>query len=348
MVLIPFETLKTFTSGIFAAAGCSETEAVLVAEGLAESNLVGHDSHGVLRVPSYLAHLGDGTVLANRVPEVVGDTGTILTLDGGRGFGQVAGPIAVAHGISRARKHGLALVAMRNVGHVGRVGLWAEQTAEAGLVSLHFVNTSGGAKAGVLLAAPFGGRDRRMSINPICIGLPRAAGAPIIMDATIAATAGGKVMAALNRGDTLPPGQIIDLNGHPSTTPTDLFDGGSVLPFGDHRGYALSFMIDVLAGALTGGGCSGQERHPRMNNMASVFIDPSTVAGASFGEDLEAFSRWMLEAPPARAGDQVLLPGDIERSTAARRRAEGIPLDETTIDQLDNCAVTLGLSPLHL
>jgi len=186
-----------------------------------------------------------------------------------------------------------------------------------------------------------------MSINPVCIGLPRAAGSPIIMDATIAATAGGKVMAALNRGDTLPPGQIMDRDGRPSTTPADLFDGGSVLPFGDHRGYALSFMIDVLAGALTGGGCSAQDRHPRMNNMASVFIDPGSVAGASFGGDIEAFSRWMLDAPPAEKGGEILLPGDIERRVAARRRAEGIPLDKTTVDQLNHCAAKLGLPPLR-
>ena len=105
MYLIPNDTLKAFTADLFSAAGCAATEAALVGEGLAESNLVGHDSHGVLRVQTYLAHLDDGTVLANRLPDVVGDTGMILTLDGQRGFGQVAAPIAIGHGIARARQH---------------------------------------------------------------------------------------------------------------------------------------------------------------------------------------------------------------------------------------------------
>ena len=329
---------------MFRAAGSDQQEADTVAFGLAEANLVGHDSHGVLRVPIYLADLDAGTVLRGRRPSLVSDNQATLTFDGQAGLGQVAGAIVIARGIARARELGTAVVMLRNVGHLGRVGRWAEQAAADGLISLHFVNTSGGLDANVMLVAPFGGRDRRMSVNPMCIGLPRSGNAPLIMDATIAATAGGKVMAALNRGDALPAGQIIDRHGKPSTAPADLFAGGAILPFGDHRGYALSFMIDVLAGALTGGGCSAQPRHPKMNNMASILIDPSRVAGAQFAADVEAYAEWMKAAPPAAGGGEILLPGEMERSVRDRRLRDGIPLDETTLGQLLATAQTLKVT----
>ncbi len=341
---VPFSRLVDFVAALFVAAGCDAAEARTVADALAESNLVGHDSHGVLRVPIYLDHIAQGIVFAGRKPELVSDTGALVTFDGGRGLGQVGGAIAVAHGVEKARAMGVSAVALRNVGHLGRLGRWAEQAAAQGILSLHFVNTSGGADAQVMLVAPFGGYDRRMSVNPMCIGLPRDSLPPIIMDATIAATAGGKVMAALNRGDDLPAGQIVDRNGKPSIHPKDLFDGGAILPFGDHRGYALAFMIDVLAGALTGGGTSPQPKHPRMNNLASIFIDPARVGGADFVGDLGYYADWMKAAPTAAPGGQVLLPGEMERRVAEERRQNGVPLDDTTLSQLHASADRLNIS----
>ena len=322
---ISFERLVDFVAALFAAAGCDAEEARAVGFGLAEANLVGHDSHGVLRVPIYLDHLEAGIVRRGARPELVADSGTVATFDGRSGLGQVAGDVVTSFGMAKAKEIGTATIALRNVGHLGRIGRFAEQAADVGLISLHFVNTSGGADADVLLVTPFGGRDRRMSVNPMCIGVPRAGGPPIIMDATMAATAGGKVMAALNRGDTLPPGQIIDRNGRPSLQPKDLFEGGAILPFGDHRGYALCFMIDVLAGVLTGGGASPQPRHPRMNNMASVFIDPTRISGADFGADLETYADWMTGAPAAAPGGEVLLPGDSGAPHGNRPTKRGYP-----------------------
>ncbi len=343
---VPFDRLVEFVAGLFAASGCDAREAHAVAFGLAEANLVGHDSHGVLRVPIYLGDLDAGFVKRGQTPELVSDSGAVLTFDGHRGLGQVAGETVVARGIAKAKETGAAAVALRNVGHLGRIGRWAEQAAADGILSLHFVNTSGGADAEVMLVAPFGGRDRRMSVNPMCIGLPRAGQTPIVMDATMAATAGGKVMAALNRGDDLPPGQIIDREGRPSVKPKDLFDGGAILPFGDHRGYALCFMIDVLAGALTGGGTSSQPKHPKMNNMASIFVDPARFGGADFAGDLAFYAGWMKAAPTASPDGEVLLPGEMEIRTAAQRRRDGIPLDETTLSQLQAVARKYSLPGL--
>lgn len=345
---VPFDRLVDFVTAIFAASGCSAAEARTVAFGLAEANLVGHDSHGVLRVPIYLADLDNGFVKRGQEPELVSDSGAVVTFDGQCGLGQVAGEKVVAHGVAKAKEAGAAAVALRNVGHLGRIGRWAEQAAAEGILSMHFINTSGGADAQVMLVAPFGGSDRRMSVNPMCIGLPRAGQTPIVMDATMAATAGGKVMAALNRGDELPPGQIIDKDGRPSVKPKDLFDGGAILPFGDHRGYALCFMIDVLAGALTGGGTSSQPKHPKMNNMASIFIDPARFGSADFSGDLAFYAAWMKAAPTTAPGGEVLLPGEMELRTAANRRRDGVPLDETTLHQLQAVAAKFNLPGLAI
>lgn len=344
--LIPFDRLVAFVSTLFAAAGCGGAEARTVAHALCEANLLGHDSHGVLRVPIYLDHLEKGIVQRGQQPRLISDVGALSSFDGNRGFGQVAGEVVVRHGVARARELGAAAVALRNVGHLGRLGRWAEMAAAEGILSMQFVNTSGGSNAEVLLVAPFGGQDRRMSVNPMCVGLPRRGRDPIIMDATIAATAGGKVMAAANRGDPLPPGQIVDRDGRPSTRPEDLFEGGAILPFGDHRGYALAFMIDVLAGALTGGGTSPQPKHPRMNNLAAIFIDPAKVGGADYDGDLGLYATWMKQAPSLLQGGEVLLPGEIEIRVADRRRREGIPLDDTTLSLLQGAATRLSAAQL--
>jgi hydroxycarboxylate dehydrogenase B len=345
--LVPFDRLVRFVATLFAASGCEEAEARTVAHALAESNLLGHDSHGVLRVPIYLDHLDKGIVLRGQQPQLVSETGALSTFDGRRGFGQVAGEVIVRHGVARARQLGTAAIALRNVGHLGRLGRWAEMAAAEGILSMQFVNTSGGADAEVMLVAPFGGRDRRMSVNPMCVGLPRRGQKPVIMDATIAATAGGKVMAAFNRGDDLPAGKIIDRDGRPSTRPKDLSDGGAILPFGDHRGYALAFMIDVLAGALTGGGTSSQPKHPRMNNLAAILIDPAQVDGADFDGDLGAYAAWIKAAPSATADGEVMLPGEIELRVAEERRRDGIPLDDTTLGHLQAAATRLKAPQLN-
>lgn len=345
---VSFERLVDFVGALFEAAGCPAAEANAVADGLAEANLMGHDSHGVLRVPIYLADLKSRDVAIGQRPQLVSESAATAHFDGRRGLGQVAGEIIVDHGVIKARDAGSATVTLRNVGHLGRLGRWAERAARQDLISLHFVNTSGGRPANVMLVAPFGGSTRRMSVNPMCIGLPRPAAPPIIMDATIAATAGGKVMAASNRGERLPPGQIIDRDGHPTTEPEALFAGGAILPFGDHRGYALSFMIDVLAGALTGGGCSPQEQHPKMNNMTSIFIDPTRVRGAHFDRDLGLYAEWMKDSPPIQSDGEVLLPGEVELRTARKRQSEGIPLDAATLRQLNEAAEGFGLPPLTL
>ncbi len=170
LVIVSHDRLEQIVQAIFAAGGSEPAERERIAHYLVGANLVGHDSHGVIRVPAYIDWLRAGKVVANQTLKTVFENDVIAVVDGGFGFGQVMGEAAMKLGIGKTRRQGVAVVALRNSGHLGRIGDWAEMAAAAGLVSLHFVNTSGGG----ILVAPFGGTQRRLSANPIAAGVPVA------------------------------------------------------------------------------------------------------------------------------------------------------------------------------
>ena len=189
--------LRDLVQTIFERAGSDAAEAQAVADHLIEANLMGHDSHGVIRVAPYIELLRSGKWTANRHVEIVTDAGAVVVVDGGQGLGQVIAKEAIELGILRARAHGVAVVGVRNSGHMGRIGAWAEQAAAAGLVSLHFVNTTGFG----IQVAPFGGSDRRLSVNPIALGVPRPGEEPLIHDMSTGTIAAGKIRVARNKGE---------------------------------------------------------------------------------------------------------------------------------------------------
>jgi uncharacterized oxidoreductase len=339
MRLIPAERLTELVSTIMEGAGCAAAEARTVARRLVDSNLVGHDSHGVLRVGKYLDWVREGNLRPNRTPRVVFENETIAIVDGDRGFGQVVGEFAGRIGTAKAAKAGIALVGLRNCGHLGRLGDWAELAADADQVSLHFLNTSGAQRV-----APFGGSDRRLSTNPLCVGIPQAGAPPVILDITTSTVAEGKLMVAMNKGEQVPPGWIVDRNGRPTTDPKDFYDGGALLTIGGHKGSGLSMVTDLLAGALTTGRSSDPSDTAIRNNMLSIYIAPG-VYDASGGvlEEVRRFVDWVKASPPATPGQPVLAPGDVERGTREKRLREGVPIDDTTWDDLVAAAESVGI-----
>ena len=338
--------LRDLVQTIFERAGSAPAEAKAVADHLIEANLMGHDSHGVIRVAPYIELLRSGKWEANRHAEIVKDAGAVVVVDGGQGLGQVIAQEAIALGIERARAHGVAIVGVRNSAHMGRIGAWAEQAAAAGLVSLHFVNTTGFG----IQVAPFGGSDRRLSVNPIAIGAPRPGKEPLVHDMSTGAIAAGKIRVARNKGALLPEGAIIDNQGRPTRDPEAFFTDppGALTTTGGHKGYGLALFVEVLAGALTGGG-SGHPDNPSadrpINGLLSILIDPERMAGgAALAADLERLVAYVTASPPAVPGGKVLLPGEIERATRAERLAHGIPLDPNTLDQLRGAARAAGVA----
>jgi uncharacterized oxidoreductase len=338
--------LLSLSESIFLAAGSAPQEARDVASHLVDSNLVGHDSHGVIRIAKYIDWLERGEVIANAKVSVAVDRDALAVVDGGFGYGQVVGLRAMEEAIARARRHGLAVVAIRNSGHLGRVGAWAEQLAEAGLVSVHFVNTSGYG----ILVAPHGGSDRRLSANPVAAGAPNTAGAPFVLDIATSTIAEGKIQVARNKRESLPAGSVLDGYGRLTTDPEAFYGQppGSILPFGGHKGSGLSFFCEVLAGSLTGGHASNPQSPTAgrlVNNMLSIALDPAALDEShGFSNDLAALTAWVKGSPPIEPGGVVLLPGEIEAATRARRNVEGVPIDDATWAAIAGTARKLGVA----
>jgi uncharacterized oxidoreductase len=339
---ISASNLKRVVDSLFAKAGCGPLESERIAHYLVEANLVGHDSHGVIRVAPYLQWLRRGDVVANRTLTVVSESGAIAVTDGQFGFGQVMGEAAMRLAIAKARTHGVAVVALRNSGHLGRIGDWAEMVARAGLLSLHFVNTSGGG----ILVAPAGGTRRRLSANPVAAGVPRQGSSPLILDISTCMIAEGKVRVALNKGVRVPAGCLLDGQGQPTDDPRAFYaePPGAILPLGGHKGFALSVIVEMLAGALTGGSCSNPATKRVSNNMLTIAIDLSFFQSEDeFSREAERFISYVTDCPTTEPAGEILMPGEPEERTRARRSREGIELDDTTWSQLRDAGRELGI-----
>ena len=333
--------LSGYVRDVFVAEGCSGAEAERIGRFLVAANLTGHDSHGVIRVPRYVAWLREGEVEADRTPDIVLDGPAFALVDAHYGFGQTAGPFATDLGIAKARETGVAVVALRHTGHLGRIGEWAERAAEAGLVSVHFVNV-----AGSLLVAPFGAVERRFSTAPFAAAFPVPGAEPIVLDFATSAVAEGKVLVASQGGKALPDGVLIEADGRPSGDPATLFgplDGsardnrlgtGAIRAFGEHKGSGLALMCELLAGALTGSGTAGPGPRRFCNGMLSLYMTPEAFGSAdAAAAEARAYLDFVRTAQPVPGGD-VLLPGEPERRMRARRLAEGVPLPDPVWETL--------------
>jgi hydroxycarboxylate dehydrogenase B len=342
------ENLRRLAGAVFEAAGCQREEADRIAGYLVEANLVGHDSHGAIRLPTYVEWLRAGKVLANQTIQVLFENEALAVVDGRFGFGQTVGEQAVRLGVEKSGRHGVAVVALRNSGHLGRIGDWPLLAARAGKISLHFVNTSG---AGILVA-PFGGISRRLSANPIAAGVPVPGGPPVVLDMSACTVAEGKVRVALNKGAPVPDGCLIDPEGRPTNDPRVFYGPppGAILPIAGHKGHGLSVLCELLAGALTGGGCSNPENAGRLaNGMLSVFLDRSFFRSEEeFTAEVARFVAWVKSSRKAAPGGEILMPGEVEERTKARRLRDGIELDETTWRQIGDTCARVGLSPARV
>ncbi len=334
-------SLERIVERIFTAAGCEPSEASCVARHLVGSNLCGHDSHGVIRVSRYLDYMRAGKLRPGQRMSVVFESDTVAVVDGNLGFGQVIGEQAMDLLAAKAKSSGLAMTAVRNSGHLGRLGGWAERLAERGLVSLHFLNSTGYG----MLAVPFGGSDRRLSLNPLSVCVPVDGRHPVLLDMTTTVVAEGKLAVARNRGDAVPPGAIVDKAGNPTTDPNDFYAGGALLPMGGHKGYVLNVVVDLLAGALSGGGCTKPGETVLVNTMTSIAVDPAPFTDrAAYFAEIERYLGWVAGSPPKAPDGRVLLPGDFEAETRVERRRDGIPLDDTTWGGIAESGLSVGMT----
>jgi uncharacterized oxidoreductase len=339
--------LRQLAAAILEHSGSSVEEAEVVADHLVRANLAGHDSHGVGMIPYYMRFLADGSLQPNAPARLVRDDGPVLMFDGGRGYGQRIARETMAAAIARCRKTGVALLTLRNSHHIGRVGTYGEQSIEAGLVSIHFVNVQDHPP----LVAPFRGSDARFGTNPICIAVPGTRESPpTLLDMATSKIALGKVRVHMNKGEEAPDGCLIDHRGRPTRDPNVMFrdrERGALLPIGDHKGYGLVLACELLAGVLSGGGTM-QPGIPRrgaiLNNMLAILIDPGRMVPSEWvQQEVDAILAYAKSSPPANPDEPVLVAGDPERAEAERRRTQGIEVDATTWEELMGAGETLGL-----
>ena len=253
----------------------------------------------------------------------------ILVLDGDFGFGQVIGRKAMDLGIAKTKKEGACILSLKRSGHLGRVGEFMEMVAEAGLVCFSFTNTHGGG----VLVAPHGGCERRLSANPLGGGAPMPDGSLLVMDMSTCTIAEGKIKVALSKGEALPPRVIVNGHGEPSTSPEEYYSQppGALLPMAGHKGFALSLFCEVMAGALSGAGCSKPGVERVANGFMAFLLDPAAFCGPEFFyTELSELARWVKSSRLTHGFDEILLPGEPEARAQDERESSGVVIDETT------------------
>ncbi|MGB7184833.1 MAG: malate/lactate/ureidoglycolate dehydrogenase [Burkholderiaceae bacterium] len=335
--------IQQWVQNLFLAAGSDAGEAQITAQNLVLANLSGHDSHGIGLVPRYVKSFLGGELKLNQTIELAVDTGPMVIADCGMGMGQSVGTQAMDVAIQRASEHGVALLGLRNAHHIGRIGHWAEQAINAGMVSIHFVNAT--IKKPVV--APHGGSEARFLTNPFTVGIPRRDGDPLVLDFATSAIAHGKARVALNKGVGVPEGTTIDADGNPTTDPRVLYDDplGAIRTFAAHKGHALAIVCELLGGALTGGRTTHPASLPEglgiVNNMLSIVFDPARLGTQdNFESETQLFIDWVQSARLDEIGRElggILLPGDPERRMRAAR-AKHLPVDQGTMDELSEAA----------
>lgn len=346
-MLISEQAIRAIIKEIVRRGGSEDAEAEMVTDHLVGANLAGHDSHGVGLIPTYVRHMEMGLLHPNTPAKLVKDDGSILVFDGQRGYGRRGAGEAMEAGIARARETGLALVGVRNAHHIGRIGTYGEMAMAAGMVSIHFVNVIDHGP----MVAPFRGSDARFSTNPVCIAVPGTENTPpTMLDMATSKIALGKTRVAMNKGETVGDGNLIDHAGKPTNNPRVMFHEpkGALTAFGEHKGYGLALMCEILAGVLTGGGTiqPGNERMGSIVNcMVAFVIDPARLIDQDWMRaEIDAVVDYVKSSPAAEPGKPVLAPGDPERAARADRHANGLPIDDITWGEILEAGEKVGLS----
>ena len=343
MPVFSHEYLHKVAFHVYRAKGSSEEEASTVADHIVKANLVGHDSHGVINIPVYADRIDKGHIVPGAPFEVEKEAPCTAVINGNWGFGFVVTERAMAMAIEKAKTHGVAAITIHYQSHIGRLGDYSTMALKEGMIGLITADSGAGPKA----VAPFGGRARRLGTNPICIGMPSDLEGPVLLDMATSAVAAGKISLARNRGEDVPPGWIINKDGDPTTDPNEYFGGGAILPVGadqGHKGYGLSFMVEVFSGLLTGLGF-GIDPQAKHNDgcFISVFNVEHFRSLTQFKSEVAEFAKFVKTSPPAAGFNEVLYPGEIEHNTEQRRLKEGIFVEDETWEQIAGLMKELGV-----
>ena len=338
MPTIDHQTLSRLAQAIIEAPGTPPAAAQAVCESLVGANLMGHDSHGVLRLPQYIELVRVGAVLPQATPTVSARQGATAQVDGAFGWGQPSARLATQTAIALADEHGVGAVSIVNCNHIGRVGEYVEMIAYAGMIGIAFCN------AGPAVA-PYGGYQRIMGTNPFAWAAPCGPDQPpFVLDFATSGVAEGKLRVARAKGLPIPAGLVVDAAGRQSLDPADFYSGGALQTFGLHKGSGMSVMIELLARGLCGVDQT-RERHIGLNGPVIMALNiPFLAPAAQFQGAAERLRAQINGSAPLEGFDEVLLPGDPEQRARRLRLEEGIPIPQQTWDEITALAAELKVS----
>jgi LDH2 family malate/lactate/ureidoglycolate dehydrogenase len=344
MPTIHADRLNKIGFALLRAAGASPEEAEAVATGCVNANLVGHDSHGVVAIPTYIDRIKAGHIVPGPKWTIVQESPTTTVIDGHWGFGFYVNAKAMQLTIEKAKKANVAACTVFRQSHIGRVGAYPLMAVGQGMIGLATADSGRSAKA----VAPFGGREARLGTNPISIAVPSDLDGPFCLDMATSAVAAGKINLAIARGKEIPTGWIVDKDGRETTDPTQLRKGGALLPVGGSEGYkgsGLAAIVEVLCGLLTGLGF-GVEPSGRHNDgcFMAVFNVAAFRPLAEFKKEVAEFARYLKATPPAAGSPGVFYPGEVEYIRWQERSKSGIDVEDATWDKLRALARDYGLA----
>ena len=345
MKTIPPDELHSVVERIVAAAGTPQEGATLMADHLVGSHLAGHDSHGVQHLSRYIGQVKSGVIVPDAVPEIVSEVAGAVLVKGNWAWGQITTDYMTKLGIEKASTHKVALISGVQVTHIGRLGHYVEQASRAGIMIWLM---TGGQGVDAPLAAPHGGRKALFAPNPMALGFPTAEEHPFVWDIATTRVAGGKIQLAHSKGQELPAGWIIDKDGNPSTDPDDYYDGGALLPFGEHKGFGLMVASEILGRILPGSEEYVEDRgggvHHAKQGAALIAVDAGVFTSAEqFSSRTTDLMNSIRAVPPRTGFAEVLAPGDFEHASRKKRQTEGIQIPESTWDEIVETAESLGL-----
>ena len=336
--------LTEIAKALLIGAGTPEEEAATVARMSIAANLAGHDSHGIIMVPSYIERVKAGHIVPGAPWTIVRETPATTVIDGHWGFGYVVTERAMRLTIEKARAQNVAAATVFRQGHIGRLASYPLMAAQEGMIAMITADSGRSPKQ----VAPFGGAKARLGTNPISFAVPSDLDGPLFLDMATSGAAAGKVLLAVARGKPIPEGWIIDADGRPTTDPRKLRQGGALLPLGGdegYKGYGLAAMVEIFSGLLTGLGF-GIDPQGRHND--GCFIAVFNVAAfrdlATFKREVAEFAAYLKATPPAEGFDRVYYPGEIEHERERERRRDGIPVEDATWEVLRRLAAEYGLA----
>jgi LDH2 family malate/lactate/ureidoglycolate dehydrogenase len=345
LVKVQNEHLRRIGGALLEAAGVPPAEAEIVARHCVSANLVGHDSHGIIQIPTYIDRMKAGHIVPGAPWEIVQESPSTTVIDGHWGFGYVANERAMRLTIEKAKKTNVAAATVFRQGHIGRLASYPLMAAEQGMIGLITADSGRSPKS----VAPFGGREARLGTNPLAIAVPSDLDGPLFIDMATSAVAVGKVKLAQARGQPIPKGWVVDKDGALTTDPQQLFQGGALLPLGGpgegYKGYGLAVMVEILCGLLTGLGF-GVEPTGRHNDgcFMAVFKVDAFRPLQQFKQEVAELAHYLKSTPPSEGSSGVLYPGEIEHRTESERIRNGIEIEAATWKKLQTLAESYGIA----